>query len=102
MSSAPRGLDPREGLECWLMKVVLGHWLNHAAGRRQASLGTPVPRTPTVAPGPKVPRTWLSREAKGQVRSTTGPNSLGPHLTRGDRLDVGVSTSARCLGNYLI
>ena len=29
-------------------------WLSHAAGRRQASLGTPVPRTPTVAPGPKV------------------------------------------------
>ena len=46
MSSAPRGLAPREGLEFVLVKM--GH-----AGppfeprRRQASLGTPIPRTPT-------------------------------------------------------
>ena len=50
MSSAPRGLAPREGLELVMMKM--GH-----AGppiephRRQASLGTPVPRTPTVCKG---------------------------------------------------
>ena len=55
MSFAPRGLAPRKGLEGWLMKrAVLGHWWSHAAGSGpQASLGTPVPRTPTVAPGPK-------------------------------------------------
>ena len=34
-------------------RVDQGHWLSHAAGRRQASLGTAIPRTPTVAPGPK-------------------------------------------------
>ena len=54
MSSASRGLAPREGLECLLVKMghtgLLG---SHVVGRRQASLGTPVPRTPTVAPGPK-------------------------------------------------
>ena len=48
MSSAPRGLAPREGLELVLMKMGhAGPPLSHAAGRRQASLGTPVPRTPT-------------------------------------------------------
>ena len=54
MSSAPRGLAPREGLELVLMKMGhAGPPLSHAAGRRQASLGTPVPRMPTEAPGPK-------------------------------------------------
>ena len=49
MSSAPRGLAPREGLELVLMKMGrAGAPLSHAAGRRQASLGTPVPRTPTM------------------------------------------------------
>ena len=27
--------------------------MSHAAGRRQASLGTPVPKMPIVSPGPK-------------------------------------------------
>ena len=54
MSSAPRGLAPREGLECLLMKTCRTRPLvSHATGRRQAWLGTPVPRMPTVAPGPK-------------------------------------------------
>ena len=54
-SSASRGLDPREGLGCLVDEDGLyGLLLGHAVGRRQASLGTPVPRTPTVAPGPKV------------------------------------------------
>ena len=44
MSSAPRGLAPREGLELGLMKMGrTGPLVSHAAGRRQASLGTPVP-----------------------------------------------------------
>ena len=55
MSSALRGLAPREGLECLVDEDgPYGLLLSHAMGRRQASLGTPVPRTPTVAPGPKV------------------------------------------------
>ena len=54
MSSAPRGLAPREGLGFVLVKMGrAGPPLSHVAGRRQASLGTPVPRTSTVAPGPK-------------------------------------------------
>ena len=48
MSSAPRGLAHREGLELGLMKTGrTGPLVSHAAGRRQASLGTPVPRTLT-------------------------------------------------------
>ena len=34
---------------CLRRWAILGHSLSHAAGRRQASLGTPVPRTPTVS-----------------------------------------------------
>ena len=30
-------------------RAILGRWLSHAVGRRQACLGTPVPRTPTGA-----------------------------------------------------
>ena len=40
-------------------------WLSHAMGRRQAGLGTPVPRTPTVAPGPKVRSGLASRQSQG-------------------------------------
>ena len=48
MSSAPRGLAPCEGLKLGLMKTGrTGPPLSHATGRRQESLGTPVPRTPT-------------------------------------------------------
>ena len=67
MSSAPRGLAPREGRGFVLMKM--GH-----AGppfeprRRQASLGTPVPRTPTVAPGPKA-RLDLAVQGGGRARA---------------------------------
>ena len=49
-SSASRGLAPREGLECLLVKM------GHAVGRRQASLGTPIPRTPTPRTRPMA---WL-------------------------------------------
>ena len=50
MSSASRGLAPREGLECLLEKMGrTGCWWSRAVGRRQASLGTPVPRTLTVS-----------------------------------------------------
>ena len=48
MSSALRGLAPREGLDLGLMKTGrTGLLVSHAAGRRQTGLGTPVPRTPT-------------------------------------------------------
>ena len=44
--------------------MKMGHttcWFSHAAGCRQASLGTRVPKTPTVAPGPKVRSGLASR-----------------------------------------
>ena len=74
MSSALRGLAPREGLGCLLMK--LGRttcWLSHAAGRRQASLGTPVPRMPPVAPGPKARSDLASRRSQRASAEHHGP-----------------------------
>ena len=48
MSSASRGLAPREGLECLLVKMSrTGTLAEPRVGRRQASMGTPVPRTLT-------------------------------------------------------
>ena len=60
-SSASRGLDPREGLGCLADEDgPYGLLLSHAVGRRQASLGTPVPKTPTEIMGAKSSRDWLS------------------------------------------
>ena len=42
-------------------------------GRRQASLATPVPRTPTVAPGPKVRSGLASRRGQGSSMEHRGP-----------------------------
>ena len=54
MSSASRGMDPREGLGCLVDEDgPYDLLLSHDVGHRQASLGTPIPRTPIVAPGPK-------------------------------------------------
>ena len=67
MSSAPRGLAPREGLGSVLMKM--GHagppFEPHC---RQASLGAPIPKTPTVAPGPKA-RPDLAMQGGGRARA---------------------------------
>ena len=53
VSSASRGLAPREGLGLLLLLLLLklGHTrpsMDTAVGHRQASLGTPIPRTPTL------------------------------------------------------
>ena len=46
--SSSRGLDHREGLGCLVDEHgPYGLLLSHAMGRRQASLGTPVPRMST-------------------------------------------------------
>ena len=48
MSSASRGLAPRKGLEWLSMKMGRTRLLvEPRRGPQQASLGTPVPRTPT-------------------------------------------------------
>ena len=77
MSSSLQGLAPREGLECLLVKMGRTGPLAEPH-RRLASLGTPVPRTPTVAPGSRLARAWLHGEAKGHVQRATGPNSPRP------------------------
>ena len=56
--------------------VRMGHTpckLSHAAGRRRASLGTPVPRTLTVAPGPKVRAGLALRQSQGSSSEHRGP-----------------------------
>ena len=78
--SASRGLDPHEGLGCLVDEDgSYGPLLGHAVGRRQASLGTPVPGTPTVAPEPKVHSGLASRRSQGSSSEHRGL----PRLTRG-------------------
>src|SRR4051812_28049803 len=48
-------------------------WLSYDVGRMQASLGTPVPRTQTVAPGPKVLSGLASRRNQGSSSEHRGP-----------------------------
>ena len=63
-------------LDALLMKMGrTACWLNHAVGRRQASLGTPVPRTPTVAPGPKARPDLASRQSQGSSPEHRGPQN---------------------------
>ena len=52
-------------------------WLSHTVGRRQASLGTPVPRTPTAAPGPKARSGLASRRSQGSSLERRGPQKPG-------------------------
>ena len=80
MSSASRGLAPHEGLGCLLVKMGhTGRRWSHTAGRSQESLGTPVPRTPTVAPGPKARSdlaSWRSQGASAERRGPQPPAAL--------------------------
>ena len=86
--SLPGSATPEEVLrhpprEAWTLARVLDAllmkmgrmtcWLSHAVGRRQASLGTPVPRTPTVAPVPKVRAGLASRRSQGSSSEHRGP-----------------------------
>ena len=74
MSSTSRGLAPHEGLECLLVKMGRTRPLvRHAVDCRQAGLGTPVPRTPTVAPGPKAPSDLASRRSQRASAERRGP-----------------------------
>ena len=74
MSSASRGLAPREGLGCLLVKMGRsGPLAEPAVDRRQASLGTPVPRTPTVAPGPKARSSLALRRSQRTSAERRGP-----------------------------
>ena len=74
MSSASRGLAPRDGLGCLLVKMGRTSPLeSHAVGRKHASLGTPVPRTPTVAPRPKARSDLASRRSQRVSAERRGP-----------------------------
>ena len=79
LASPPsRGRVSREGLV--LERSCAGPYqaveVGHALGHRQASLGTPIPRMPTVAPRPKARSSWLRGEAKGADLSAAGPSRL--------------------------
>ena len=74
MSSASRGLAPREGLECSLMKIGRTGLLVEPRGEPQAGKsGDPVPRTPTVAPGPKAHSNLASRRSQRASEERRGP-----------------------------
>ena len=51
--------------------------MSNAVGRRQASLGTPVPRTPTVAPGPKAPGLGRAGRRKGKSEAPRALTACG-------------------------
>ena len=90
MSFASRGSAPREGLECLLVKMGrIGRWWTPAVDRRQESLGTPIPRMPTIAPGP---RAWLHQRPgtthlHRQILKTL--SRAKPHETDGTRRPQG-------------
>ena len=88
MSSASRGLAPREGLECLLVKMGRTEPL---VGRKQASLGTPITRTPTVAPALKARSGLASRRSQRASAERCGPQQAAAsvdawRLTRRGRL----------------
>ena len=71
MLSASRGLAPREGLECLLVKMGhMGPLAEPRHGPQAGKSGDPIPRTPTVAPGPKACSGLASRRSqKGKCRA---------------------------------
>ena len=74
MSSASRGLAPREGLDSSLMKM--GHTGLPAKPRHGPQAGKsrdPVPRMPTVGPGPKARSGLASRRSQGSSAERRGP-----------------------------
>ena len=77
MSSASRGLSPREGLDCLVDED--GSYRPVAQPRRGPQAGkSGDPRSQNADR-----RALLHGEAKGRARSAAGPKSLRPWLTRG-------------------
>ena len=92
-SYASRGLAPREGIDCLVDED--GPYRPASTATPWAAArhvwGPPFPKRRQEPPGSRCARAWLRGEAKGQARSAVGPKILRPRLTRGGRLDVGVS-----------
>ena len=85
MSPASRGLAPREGLECLLVKM--GRTRPLVEPRRGLQAGkSGDPRSQNADNSPRAQGAlWLGFEAKpkGHARSAAGPKSLRPRLTHG-------------------
>ena len=65
MSSTSRGLAPRKGLEWLLMKMGrTGPLVEPRRGPQAGNSSAPVPRTLTVAPGPKAHSDLASRRSQ--------------------------------------
>ena len=83
-SGAILARPPQRGLDVARLARVLDccccgwagpcHCRSHIMGRRQASLGTPVPRMLTVAPGPKASSDLASRRSQGASAERRGPH----------------------------
>ena len=86
--AAPEEVLCRPPREAWPLARVLDAllmkmgrtacWLSHAVGRRQASLGTPVPVTLIVAPGPKACLDLASRRSQRASAERYGCNAPTP------------------------
>ena len=63
--------------------------VGHAMGRKQAGLGTPIPRTLIVALGPKARSSWLPGEAL-----VDGPRCHRPQMPTGQALHVSSAWAA--------
>ena len=76
MSSASRVLAPHEGLECLLVKMGRTRPLVEPRhGPQAGKSGTLVPRTLTIAPGPKARSDLASRQSQGASAEHSGPQS---------------------------
>ena len=85
MSSASRGLAPREGLECLLVKMGrTGPLVEPRRGPQAGKSGDPRSQDADSSPGPTVRSDLASRRSQRASAKRRGPNSLRPWSTRGD------------------
>ena len=100
MSSASRGLALREGLERLLVRVGrIRPRVEPRRGPQAGKFGDPIPRTPTIAHGPKACSDPASRRSQRGSAERRGPQQLAAlvvmaHVTRTSRGLPGLELSA--------
>ena len=78
MSSTSRGLAPREGLECLLVKMGhMGPLAELRRGPQAGKSGDPNSRMPTVAPGPKALGLGFKAKPKAKCGAPRAPIACG-------------------------
>ena len=86
MLSAPRGLAPREGLECLLVKMGRTRPLvEPCCGPQAGKSGDPRSQNADSSPRAQgVLKLGFEAKPKGKCGAPRAPNSLRPRLMRGD------------------